>query len=129
MDLLLDTHVLLWWLADSSKLGEPARVMIADPNNRVSVSAATGWEIAIKLGLGKLAVQSDAADWLPAELTANRFNSLPIDLRHALAVEQLPRYHTDPFDRLLIVQAALEGLTIVTADRQFEPYDPRLILC
>jgi PIN domain nuclease of toxin-antitoxin system len=129
VDLLLDTHVLLWWLADSSRLSEPARAAIADPNNRVLVSAATGWEIAIKLGLGKLAVQSDAADWLPAELTANRFSTLPIDLRHALAVERLPLYHTDPFDRLLIGQAALEGLTIMTADRQFEPYGPRLILC
>jgi PIN domain nuclease of toxin-antitoxin system len=129
VNVLLDTSGLLWWLADSDRLGRRARGVLADPCNRVYVSAASAWEIAIKLGLRKLAVTPGAADWLPAQLAANRFLPLPISLEHALAVERLPRYHADPFDRLLIAQAMTDDLTVVTADAQFERYDVRVIRC
>ncbi len=128
MDLLLDTHALLWALADDTKLGK-ARSAVADRRNRVYVSAASGWEIVIKVGLGKLMLPPDLGTWLPSEIAAAQFSSLPIDLRHALAVEQLPRHHADPFDRILIAQATIQGLTIVTADQQFEQYAVRLLRC
>ena len=85
--------------------------------------------MAIKVGVGKLAVPPDLTIWLPAQLAANRFLPLPISLQHALAVERLPRHHADPFDRLLIAQAAVEGLTIVTGDAQFERYNVHVAWC
>lgn len=129
MNLLLDTSALLWWLAGDDRLGQDARAAIVDPSNRVYVSAASAWEIAIKIGLGKLDAPVDSATWLPAELAANRFLPLPIQLSHALQVEHLPRHHADPFDRLLIAQAATEDLVIVTGDSQFERYQARLLRC
>ena len=128
MDLLLDTNALLWALAGDRRLGR-ARPIVADPRNAVSVSAASAWEIAIKVGLGKLRVPPDLATWLPAELAALRCTPLPITLDHALAVESLPRHHADPFDRLLIAQATVEGLTIVTGDPQIERYAVQVIRC
>ena len=129
MKLLLDTNALLWWLAGSDRLGRRARAAIASPGNSVYVSAASAWEIAIKISLGKLAVTADATSWLPVELVANRFTPLPIDLDHALRVEHLPPYHADPFDRILIVQAATERMVIVTGDAQFERYGVRVLRC
>ena len=116
-------------MAGSDRLAEQAQAAIADPGHRVYVSAASAWEIAIKTGLGKLEVPADPATWLPAELLANRFTPLAIDLRHAREVEHLPRHHSDPLDRLLIAQAATEGLAIVTGDSQFERYDIPIIRC
>ncbi|HEY7062377.1 MAG TPA: type II toxin-antitoxin system VapC family toxin [Chloroflexota bacterium] len=129
MKLLLDTNALLWWLADSERLGPAARRSIADPTNAIYVSAASAWEIAIKIGLGKLNVPANATTWLPAALAANRFTSLPIEVEHALAVEQLPPHHKDPFDRLLIAQARIEGLTILTGDHNLEQYEVPIIRC
>jgi PIN domain nuclease of toxin-antitoxin system len=88
----------------------------------VYVSAASAWEIAIKLGLGKLSVSSDAESWLPAAVRDSQFTPLPITIEHAVGVEHLPRHHADPFDRLLVSQATAENLTRVTADPQLEPY-------
>ena len=127
MELLLDTHILLWWLLADPQLDQQASAAIADPTNRVYVSAASAWEIAIKAALGKLQIPGPASSWLPAELASNRFTPLPIDMRHALGVETLPKHHTDPFDRILIAQAAAEGLTIVTHDAQFAHYSVPLI--
>jgi PIN domain nuclease of toxin-antitoxin system len=127
--LLLDTNALLWWLAGSPRLGRRAHTAIADPRNAVFVSAASAWEIAIKVGRGKLAVPPDPATWLPAQVQASRFSPLPITLAHALGVERLPLHHLDPFDRLLIAQANAERLTIVTGDSQLEPYGIPLIRC
>ena len=119
MILLLDTHVLLWWLADDPMLSQTVRTAISDGKNLVFISAATAWEIAIKSVLGKLDIPSN----LEAALTANRFQSLPITIPHALAVADLPHHHNDPFDQLLIAQAKVEGLTLVTRDKQIEKYD------
>jgi PIN domain nuclease of toxin-antitoxin system len=117
--LLLDTCAFLWWLADDRRLGRRSRAALADPAARVFVSAATVWEIAIKSALGKL--DAGSAD-LAGEIVANGFRELPVSACHAAAAGALPRHHEDPFDRLLIAQAAGEGLTVVTRDPAFAPY-------
>jgi len=116
--LLLDTHILLWWLADNPRLPKDVRTRIADPDLPIFVSAASIWEIGIKRAIGKLEA--------PAELVAliqeEGFLGLPMDLLHAEAASLLPPHHRDPFDRMLIAQGMLEQLTVVTADRRFELY-------
>jgi PIN domain nuclease of toxin-antitoxin system len=115
--LLLDTHALLWWLADEG-LTAAERNAIADPANLVAVSAASAWEISIKKALGKLAAPDDLGE----QVQASDFLPLPISIAHAVAAGQLDRHHEDPFDRMLIAQAFAEGLTIVTRDKRFEDY-------
>jgi PIN domain nuclease of toxin-antitoxin system len=116
--MLLDTHVLLWWLADDDALGSKARKAIADANNEVYVSAVSIWEIAIKKTLGKL----QAPDGIVAVIEDEPFLGLPVSLHHAEQVENLPDIHRDPFDRMLIAQAQSEGLVIVTSDEQIPRY-------
>jgi PIN domain nuclease of toxin-antitoxin system len=114
--LLLDTHALLWWLADDAQLPTSARRAIRN-EAAVHVSAGTVWEIAIKRALGKL----DIADgWYQA--TFRDFTELPITEEHARRAGELPPHHRDPFDRMLIAQALTEGLTVVTADPAFDAY-------
>jgi PIN domain nuclease of toxin-antitoxin system len=127
VNLLLDTHALLWWLTDSRKLGRRARAAIAGSANTVWVSAASAWEIAIKTALGRLEFKEPPEVCLPRELARNDFHELPVALDHALAVGTLPLHHTDPFDRLLIAQARAQALTLVTADSVFERYDVRTL--
>jgi len=110
--LLLDTHVLLWWLDDPEQISRAARMAIRDGTNTVYVSAAVAWEIAIKRALGKL----DAPDDLVAVMEANRFLPFPITIAHALTVLSLPDHHRDPFDRMLIAQALHEGFRLVSRD-------------
>lgn len=117
MRLLLDTHALLWWLADE-ELSPAAREAIADSASVVAVSAASAWEISIKKTLGKLAAPDD----LEEQVGSGGFTPLPITIAHGLAAGVLPRHHDDPFDRMLIAQAITEGLTIVTRDKQFDQY-------
>jgi PIN domain nuclease of toxin-antitoxin system len=123
MKLLLDTHVLLWWLAGDDALPTRAAIAIADAGNAVSVSAATAWEIGIKKAAGRL----EAPDDLPEALHANRFDPLAISVAHAIAAGALPPHHADPFGRMLIAQASLEALTLVTVDRRFADYDVDLL--
>lgn len=123
MNLLLDTHVLLWWLDDHPALGEEARAAIREGHNLVFVSAASAWEIAIKRALGKL----EAPDDLEEAVVASRFQSLPITLGHAQSVGRLPRHHDDPFDRMLIAQAHTEQLTVITHDKRFGAYHVPLL--
>jgi PIN domain nuclease of toxin-antitoxin system len=120
--LLLDTHALLWWLADEG-LNDRAREAIADPANLVAVSAASAWEISIKKALGKLAVPDD----LEQQVQAGGLVPLPIGIAHGIAAGRLPRHHDDPFDRMLIAQALAEGLTIVTRDKRFDNYGVALL--
>ncbi len=119
MNLLLDTHTLIWVFDTNPTLSQAARDAIADGQSEVFVSAVTAWGIAIKRSLGKLKLKGDYR----RGLERYRFTSLPISTDHALAVETLPQYHADPFDRLLIVQAQLENLTLVTRDGRFDEYN------
>jgi PIN domain nuclease of toxin-antitoxin system len=117
--LLVDTHVLLWWLGDDPALSDRARDAIAGPTTQPLVSAASVWEIAIKRSLGKL----EAPDDLPEIITAEGFAWLPVGPGHAWRVRALPLHHRDPFDRILVAQALVEGLPLVTADARFGRYD------
>lgn len=119
MKLLLDSHAFLWWLAGDQSLSPAARAAVADPGNVVFVSAASIWEIEIKRSLGRLDVRE--AD-LIAEIGANRFLELPVQARHGEAAARLPAHHDDPFDRMLVAQAQLEGMVCVTRDPAFEAY-------
>jgi PIN domain nuclease of toxin-antitoxin system len=119
VNLLVDTHVLLWWLADDPRLPGAARAAIAAPEHRVSVSAASAWEIAIKRALGKL----DAPDDLRTTIIACGFEEVPVTIDHASIAGALPRHHDDPFDRMLVAQAQVEELTIITLDARFASYD------
>jgi len=117
--LLLDTHILLWWFADDHKLAKNARATIANPDNEVFISSATLWEIAIKAALGRLEVELDD---LEDAIARNGFRSLPISFRHALTAGRLPAIHRDPFDRMLVAQASVEELRLMSHDRVFERY-------
>ena len=119
MGILLDTHAFLWWNADDPALGERARGTIADDRTTVYVSAATAWEIELKRATGKLEVRGDVVDWIEQ----NGFLPLPIDARHAVTGANLPPHHRDPFDRVLVAQALLERLTLLTADARVRRYD------
>lgn len=116
--LLVDTNALLWWLADDPSLSPAARDAIADPNNEPLVSAASVWEIAIKRSLGKLTAPDD----LPDRIADEGFAWLPIGAQHAWTVRHLPMHHADPFDRVLVAQAVVEGVPIVTTDARFAEY-------
>jgi PIN domain nuclease of toxin-antitoxin system len=120
--LLLDTHVLLWWLA-GRRMSAEACDAIAEPANDIAVSAATAWEISIKKALGTLVAPDD----LEEQLRANSFESLPIQIAHAVHAGALPRHHDDPFDRMLVAQATIEQLTIVSRDNRFSHYGVTLL--
>jgi PIN domain nuclease of toxin-antitoxin system len=121
--LLLDTHAFLWWLADAPELGDSARKAIGDERNDVFVSAATGWEIAIKRAVGKL----QAPENLDAMVEESGFSHLPITFFHAEQAGALPMHHRDTFDRMLIAQAQAEGLVIVTRDPNIPRYGVRTL--
>jgi PIN domain nuclease of toxin-antitoxin system len=116
---LLDTHVLLWWLADDAALGDRARELIAAPENLVFFSAATIWEMRIKQGIGKLDLPDDFADVVARQA----FEPLSVSVAHAHGVHDLPLLHRDPFDRILVAQARMERLTILTRDPMITRYD------
>jgi PIN domain nuclease of toxin-antitoxin system len=122
MKVLLDTHAAIWWQVDSPRLGERARRAIATADI-VWVSSATGWEAALKVANGRLRLREPFG----VAVIADDFTELPVTLRHAEEFERLPRHHGDPFDRMLIAQARIEGATIVTHDRAFEPYGTPII--
>jgi PIN domain nuclease of toxin-antitoxin system len=122
VNLLLDTHTLLWFLDDDPSLSGSAKTLIEDPANHKLVSVATCWEIAIKVGSKKLDLGEPATTFLPRELAVNHFDLLAIELRHATFVETLPRHHKDPFDRLLVAQALLQGMPVVSVDAAFDSY-------
>jgi PIN domain nuclease of toxin-antitoxin system len=122
--LLLDTHALLWWMTDDPSLPAPARRAIGSSDNDVVVSAASVWEMSIKAHAGRLRLPSDD---VAGDLHASHLRLLPISPAHAWLAGALPQHHRDPFDRMLIAQAQVEGLTIVTRDRRFEPYGVPLL--
>lgn len=116
---LLDTHAVLWWLDDPARLSVTAREAITDPDNRVLVSAAVAWEMAIKKSIGRLDIPAN----LPEVLSSDNIEVLDINIHHALSVGDLPMLHQDPFDRMQIAQARLEDLTLITRDKDIKKYD------
>lgn len=128
MNVLLDTHVLLWILADSHKLSPAAVRVYQNPDNVIYVSAASFWEIGIKISLGKLSLHT--ANWtgeIGKELELNGIRWLPIELAHCALVATLPFHHRDPFDRLLVAQALREGMALMTADAALAAYEIKVV--
>ena len=125
MKLLLDTHALLWFLNNDTLLSRVAKRLIEDSSNHKLVSMATCWEIAIKVGVGKLDLGEPATTFLPRELASNHFDLLEIKLHHATFVESMLRHHGDPFERLLIAQATIEAIPIVSVDAALDLYGVR----
>lgn len=122
MRLLLDTQAFIWAIAAPERLSQRARAAMHDETSEVHVSAATAWEIAIKAGTGKIDVVPDPQRFVREQIAANSFSPLPVSIRHALKVADLPMIHKDPFDRLLVAQASLEGLALITADALIRRY-------
>ena len=119
---LLDTHAFLWLAAREELVPEAIRTRLADPDLPVWLSVASVWELAIKRSLGKLETDVPLGDLVNSQCTAMGVELLPIRSEHALAVETLPFHHRDPFDRLLVAQAIIEGLGVASADRSFDGY-------
>lgn len=113
--------------ARSKRLSPQSRELLEDPETHLFLSAASAWEIAIKYSLGKLPLPLRPEEYVPSRMATSGTAPLPVEHIHALQAGGLPQHHTDPFDRLLIAQAQLENLEILTADRQFEAYDVRLL--
>ncbi|MGQ0623626.1 MAG: type II toxin-antitoxin system VapC family toxin [Sporichthyaceae bacterium] len=122
MRILLDTHVWLWMLAAPERLSPAARTQVEDPAITLLLSAASSWEIAIKWGLGKLDLPEPPERYVPDRLRSSGVTALPVEHSHVLRVAELPRHHRDPFDRVLIGAALVEGVPIMSADRAFDPY-------
>jgi PIN domain nuclease of toxin-antitoxin system len=118
MSLLLDTHVVLWWLTDDPTLADDVKTML-DHEPDIYVSPVTIWEVTIKQAIGKLQAPTD----LPEQIRDSGFRELPIVARHAIAAGRLPPVHRDPFDRMLVAQAQCEALTLVTRDAEIQKYD------
>jgi PIN domain nuclease of toxin-antitoxin system len=123
MRVLLDTHVFLWWTSNNPNLSARAREVIANGENDIYFSAASGWEMAIKAGLGKLQLVEAPERFVAEQINENGFLVLPVSLHHALHILALPPHHRDPFDRMLVSQAQSEGLTIITADSYIRQYE------
>lgn len=122
MRALLDTHAFLWWIADHPSLSPTAREIIADGTNEVLLSVVSAWEIVVKAGAGRIALDESPERFVSRHVAQNGFSVLPVHLDHALKVAALPRLHRDPFDRLLVAQATAEGLPILSGDPQIAKY-------
>lgn len=127
MKVLLDTHTFLWWNLDDPHLSAVARAIIAAGGNTVYLSAVVAWEIAIKAAKGRLTLPEPADQYVTNRMNLHAFTALPVELSHALEVTNLPPLHNDPFDRLLVAQARLEGIPILTADAAIGGYDVEVI--
>lgn len=127
MRALLDTHTFLWWITDDRRLSPRIREIIGNVDNQLFLSSASGWEMAIKAGIGKLSLPDNLESFISEQMTVNAIHSLPVQMVHALHVYALPDYHRDPFDKLLIAQARLEGIPILTADPQIGRYPVKTV--
>jgi len=122
MNVLLDTHTFLWFVLDDARLSAPAKMLIEDPANAVFISPASFWEIAIKVRLGKLELRCSYDDFMDRGIFGNDFAILPIEPKHTSLLTTLPLHHRDPFDRLLVAQASIENVPIVSADALLDAY-------
>lgn len=127
MKLLLDSHVAIWMLYDDKRLSSTAAAALQDEDNELKVSYATLWELTTKISRGGLPIIGSSVLYMMQELTNVDVSLLRIQRNHILAVEQLPRFHGNPFDRMLIAQAVVEGLTLVTADAAMRQYDVAML--
>ncbi len=127
MRAILDTHAFLWWVLDIPRLSAGARSMLADGANEFLFSAASAYELTIKAQSGRLTLPEPADSYVPSRLVANAFEPMPIELAHAMRAGMLPSIHRDPFDRMLVAQAQIEGLPILTADPAISRYDVETI--
>jgi PIN domain nuclease of toxin-antitoxin system len=123
MQVLLDTHAFLWWVTNDSQLSERAHDTILSGSNELFLSAASGWEIAIKAQIGKLRLPENLAPFITDQLHRNNIAVLPIHLRHTLHIYTLPLLHRDPFDRLLVAQSQQDKMPIVTVDPLIAQYE------
>jgi PIN domain nuclease of toxin-antitoxin system len=123
--LLLDTHAFLWATGEPSRLSPRVRKFVQEPKHEIFVSVAACWEIVIKHALGKLTLPMLPNSWLPSRIAALGLKTLPITLDHVIALESLPAIHDDPFDRVMVAQAAVEGLTLATRDTRILRYPVR----
>lgn len=126
MRLLVDTQSFLWLQVSPERMNDKALALAENPNVVMLLSAASSWEISVKYALGKLALPVPPEEYVPDRMRTSGISGLPVSHRHALRVSRLPDHHRDPFDRLLIAQAQLEDLTILTSDRLFDKYDVRV---
>jgi PIN domain nuclease of toxin-antitoxin system len=124
---ILDTHAFLWWNLDDPRLSERARAFISDGGNEIYLSAASAWEIAIKVAKGRLTLPEAPDQYVANRMGRHRFTALPIELSHALHVYGLPQIHSDPFDRLLVAQSQMEQLPILTVDDNIARYEVEIV--
>ena len=122
MRMLLDTHAFLWFVLDDPQLSEMARATIEDPSNDIEVSPASYWEIAIKIRLGKYALSEPYQAFMEREIAENDFRILSIEPRHTALLTTMPFHHRDPFDRMLVAQVHVEGISLVSVDTQLDAY-------
>ena len=127
MRVLLDTHTFLWWNAADDRLSDEARTIITDGRTEVLVSVASIWEVATKVAKGRLSIPDEVGRYVEDRLERNHWSSLPIGVEHAVRAAALPRIHLDPFDRMLVAQAQLQGVPILTADALLTRYDVETI--
>jgi PIN domain nuclease of toxin-antitoxin system len=127
LKLLLDTHCWLWWLSEPQKLTSSMLEAISNSENELFLSVASIWEIAIKVGIGKLTIPQSLSRLVTEQLPEDNLKILDIQAIHALKIEELPIHHQDPFDRILIAQALSENLTVITKDRKFTAYPVKLL--
>lgn len=127
MNLLLDTHILIWLTEGSSRLSPRAKQVIEDENNQLSLSIASLWELTIKVSLGKLQLEIPIEQILEQFILPSGIEILPIQVEHLLGLRNLPLHHRDPFDRLLIAQAQAESLTLISSDNTFQGYEVEIL--
>jgi len=127
MRILLDTQCWLWMQVTPERLSSRSQALLEDPGNQLLLSAASAWEIAIKYSIGKLPLPARPAEYVPGRMETSGTSALPVLHKHALHVGTLPLHHGDPFDRLLIAQAQLEEVPILTVDRQFAAYEVEVL--
>ena len=122
MRLLFDTHTFIWFITDHPRLSSTAKALIESSDNDIRISIVSLWEMALKIGLGKLSLDATFEDLIPQQLFENDITTLPIEIPHLYQLKQLPFHHRDPFDRLLIAQAISDDLPIISRDPKFDAY-------
>ena len=122
MKYLLDTHAFLWFVSEDNKLSSKARSIIKNSNNEVYFSAVSAWEMSIKIRLGRLTIEEDLEPFMIKQLAENNFSTLSITIFHSIHTSKLPDIHKDPFDRMIVAQAQVEDLSIISKDKNIKKY-------